>query len=77
MNSGSIQNLYDEYIALLTPAERLRLVELITRGMANLAPTVSASATLDSDPSRISAEVSRWQGLENRSNGAEWRDRAL
>jgi len=73
MVPSNVQQIYDEHISVLSAIERLRLVELITRGMAQ--PDVEdAPAVADDAPLRNPAG---WQVVDRRGDLTEWRDRAL
>jgi hypothetical protein len=74
MVSGDIQRIYDEYVACLPEGERLRLVELITRGMAT--PGLSCAVEQPAVAAAI-REVAGWQPTDRREANHEWRDRAL
>jgi hypothetical protein len=85
MVPSNVQRIYDEHISVLSAVERLRLVELITRGMA-LPETEATGGAVDSgDVPSIevtpSATESRfaagWQSVDRRGDFTEWRDRAL
>ncbi len=71
MVSSNVQEIYDVHIAGLSAGERLRLVELITRGMAE--PRLDDVAV----PTPLMREMPGWQGGEQRGAMAEWRDRTL
>ena len=73
MVSSNVQHLYDTHIAILTPGERLRLVELITRGMAE----PQAEEKLVEIHAESLREMPGWQAGERRGDRTEWRDRAL
>ena len=80
MVPSNVQRIYDEHISALSAVERLRLVELITRGMA--LPEVSGvEAELPSVEVAPSATDVRfaagWQSVDRRGDLTEWRDRAL
>jgi len=72
MVMSTAQEVYDAHIAGLSAGERLRLVELITRGMAELQLDTRQSVTLPSDRGRPG-----WQAGDKRGDNSEWRDRAL
>jgi hypothetical protein len=73
MVSSSVQEIYDVHVAGLSAGERLRLVELITRGMAE--PRLEEVAAI---PTPIVREMPGWQGGgDQRGSMAEWRDRSL
>ena len=78
MMTGNVQQIYEEHIAGLTPAERLRLVELITRGMAQPDPIA-----LEGEVSAVEMALEElrplpgWQSTDRRGDLSEWRDRAL
>jgi hypothetical protein len=73
MVPSNVQQIYDEHISVLSAIERLRLVELITRGMAQ--PDVEAELPVAADaPLRNPAG---WQVVDRRGDLTEWRDRAL
>ena len=73
MVPSNVQQIYDEHISVLSAIERLRLVELITRGMAQ--PDVVAEVPAADDvPLRNPAG---WQVVDRRGDLTEWRDRAL
>ena len=73
MVPSNVQQIYDEHISVLSAIERLRLVELITRGMAQ--PDVEAEVSVAADaPLRNPAG---WQVVDRRGDLTEWRDRAL
>jgi hypothetical protein len=71
MVSSNVQRIYDEYISTLSPTERLRMVELITRGMAQPEP-INVSPL---DPTTIT-EIPSWQATDQRGV-TQWRDRSL
>lgn len=71
MVSSNVQEIYDLHVAGLSAGERLRLVELITRGMAE--PRLEEVAIV-TPPVR---EMPGWQGGDQRGSMAEWRDRSL
>ena len=71
MVSSNVQDIYDLHIAGLPAGERLRLVELITRGMAE--PRLDDVVV----PAQLAREMPGWQGSEPRGSMAEWRDRSL
>lgn len=73
MVSSNVQHLYDTYIAILSAGERLRLVELITRGMADPEPVKTAIDL----PAQSLRDMPGWQAGERRGDRTEWRDRAL
>jgi hypothetical protein len=83
MVPSNVQRIYDEHISVLSAVERLRLVELITRGMA--LPEVEATSTVVAEVPSVdvaaSATESRmaagWQSVDRRGDFTEWRDRAL
>ena len=72
MVCSNVQEIYDAHIAGLSAGERLRLVELITRGMAE--PQLEAAAAT---PTPTVRETPGWQAGDRRGDTAEWRDRAL
>jgi hypothetical protein len=73
MVPSNVQQIYDEHISVLSAIERLRLVELITRGMAQ--PDVGdVPGAADEAPLRNPAG---WQVVDRRGDLTEWRDRAL
>ena len=72
MVSSNVQEIYDVHVAGLSAGERLRLVELITRGMAE--PRLEEVAAI---PAPFVRESPGWQGGEQRGSMAEWRDRSL
>lgn len=72
MVSSNVQHVYDNYIAILSAGERLRLVELITRGMAD--PQVEKVNETHAQSLR---DMPGWQAGERRGDRTEWRDRAL
>jgi hypothetical protein len=72
MVSSNVQEIYDVYVAGLSAGERLRLVELITRGMAE--PRLEEVAAIATP---IVREMPGWQGGDQRGSMAEWRDRSL
>jgi hypothetical protein len=71
---STAQEVYDAHIAGLPAGERLRLVELITRGMAGVDAVLDErlTVTAPSDPGRPG-----WQAGDRRRDNSEWRDRAL
>jgi len=72
MNSSNVQRVYEEHVAVLSAAERLRLVELITRNLAapeEPAAVVSADGALSPNGT--------WQPMDHRGDLTEWRDRVL
>jgi hypothetical protein len=71
MVSSNVQEIYDVHVAGLSAGERLRLVELITRGMAE--PRLEEVAI----PTPSMREMPGWQGGDQRGSMAEWRDRSL
>ena len=71
MVSSNVQEIYDVYVAGLSAGERLRLVELITRGMAE--PRLEEVAVV---PTTTAREMPGWQVADQRGS-AEWRDRSL
>jgi len=73
MVSSNVQHVYDTYIVNLSAGERLRLVELITRGMAEPEP-VKVPAEVHAQSLR---DMPGWQAGERRGDRTEWRDRAL
>ena len=80
MVPSNVQRIYDEHISVLSAVERLRLVELITRGMA--VPEVSGAEaeapSVEVAPSATDARVAAgWQSVDRRGDFTEWRDRAL
>jgi hypothetical protein len=74
MVSSNVQRIYDEHVAVLSAGERLRLVELITRGMAQPEP---AAKTTVAAAVEVLREVPGWQPGDRRGDFSEWRDRAL
>lgn len=71
MITCNVQLIYDEHIAGLSAGERLRLVELITRSMAEPElPKVDAAA-------QSLRETPGWHAGDRRGDRSEWRDRAL
>ena len=82
MVPSNVQRIYDEHISVLSAVERLRLVELITRGMALPDETSGAAegevASVEVAPSATDARVAAgWQSVDRRGDFTEWRDRAL
>ena len=73
MVSSNVQEIYDLHVAGLSAGERLRLVELITRGMAEPRLEEVAAAI----PTPMVREMPGWQGGDQRGSMAEWRDRSL
>jgi hypothetical protein len=71
MVSSNVQEIYDVHVAGLSAGERLRLVELITRGMAE--PRLEEVAI----PAPFVREMPGWQAGEQRGSMADWRDRSL
>ncbi len=71
MISCNVQNIYNEHVQALSPAERLRLVELIMRGMA--APEPGHTADVLDGPT---LDVPDWQPIDHRPL-SDWRDRVL
>lgn len=71
MVSSNVQEIYDAYVAGLSAGERLRLVELITRGMAE--PAIPELVL----PSPAICDIPGWQVSDRRGDMAEWRDRSL
>jgi hypothetical protein len=71
---STAQEVYDAHIAGLPAGERLRLVELITRGMVGTPDRMQdqLSITAPSDRGRPG-----WQAGDRRGDNSEWRDRAL
>jgi hypothetical protein len=72
MVSSNVQEIYDVHVAGLSAGERLRLVELITRGMAE--PRLEEVAAI---PTPAALEMPGWQVADQRGSMAEWRDRSL
>ena len=79
MVPSNVQRIYDEHISELSAVERLRLVELITRGMAQPDPALLVDAPVvevaQSAPETRAA--AGWQSIDRRGDLTEWRDRAL
>ena len=71
MNSSNVQRVYEEHVAVLSAAERLRLVELITRNLA--AP--EQRTAISSDGALLPNGT--WQPMDHRGDLTEWRDRVL
>lgn len=71
MVPSNVQHVYDEHVSTLSPPERLRLVELITRGMAQPEPIVVQGI----EPGTMT-ELPGWQHTDPRGV-VQWRDRAL
>ena len=69
---STAQEIYDAHIAGLPAGERLRLVELITRGMVGVPSEDRVAITEPSDRGRPG-----WQAGDRRGDNSEWRDRAL
>jgi len=82
MVPSNVQRIYDEHISVLSAVERLRLVELITRGMA-LPETSGAATTADVPSVEVAPSATDvrfaagWQSVDRRGDLTEWRDRAL
>jgi hypothetical protein len=76
MVPSNVQQIYDQHISVLSAIERLRLVELITRGMAQPEGVegMATSVTASDAPLRNPAG---WQSIDRRGDLTEWRDRAL
>ena len=82
MVPSNVQRIYDEHIAGLSAVERLRLVELITRGMAQpeagdvpvVVDVPAVGVAVSSDEVRV---ATGWQSIDRRGDLTEWRDRAL
>jgi hypothetical protein len=74
MVPSNVQQIYDEHISVLSAIERLRLVELITRGMAQ--PDVGADAPVAAADAPL-RNPAGWQVVDRRGDLTEWRDRAL
>jgi hypothetical protein len=72
MVTCNVQLIYDKHVAALSAGERLRLVELITRGMAQ--PSTSTQAQV---PVPALREMPGWQPGDRRGDRSEWRDRTL
>jgi hypothetical protein len=80
MVPSNVQRIYDEHISALSAVERLRLVELITRGMAlpESAGAEVEAPSVEVAPSAADARVAAgWQSVDRRGDFTEWRDRAL
>jgi hypothetical protein len=83
MVSSNVQEIYDAHVAGLSAGERLRLVELITRGMAQpqldaaIAAAAEAVAANPPEPVPVAREMPGWQAGDRRGDRSEWRDRAL
>jgi hypothetical protein len=81
MVPSNVQRIYEEHISVLSAVERLRLVELITRGMALPEATSGVAGEVPSievTPSAAEARVAAgWQQVDRRGDLTEWRDRAL
>jgi hypothetical protein len=79
MVSSNVQEIYDAHVAGLSAGERLRLVELITRGMAQpqLDAALAAAAAATPEPVSVAGEAPGWQSGDRRGDRSEWRDRAL
>jgi hypothetical protein len=75
MVPSNVQQIYDEHISVLTAIERLRLVELITRGMAQ--PDVGGDASVAAEADGPLRNSAGWQVIDRRGDLTEWRDRAL
>jgi len=64
--------IFDAYIAGLPAEERLSLVEMITRSLAD--PGLERSGDLPAESLR---DIPGWQAGEQRGDRSEWRDRML
>jgi hypothetical protein len=71
---STAQEVYDTHSAGLPAGERLRLVELITRGMAGLQVELEDRVTIAAPSDRGRPG---WQAGDRRGDNSEWRDRAL
>jgi hypothetical protein len=70
--SSTVQQVYEDHIASLSAAERLELVELITRGFAPIPEQKPVEAAIES-----LRQMPGWQGGERGRDATGWRDRAL
>ena len=70
--TSNVQRIYDDVVVSLSSAERLRLVELITRGLAQ----PEAAKDVESPAIALQA-MPGWQVPDRRGGQSEWRDRAL
>jgi hypothetical protein len=79
MVPSNVQRIYDEHISGLSAVERLRLVELITRGMAqpDLGVVVHAASVEVAQSAADTRVAAGWQSTDRRGDLTEWRDRAL
>jgi hypothetical protein len=64
--------IFDAYISGLPAEERLALVEMITRSLAD--PMIDHIGDL---PAASLREIPGWQAGEQRGDRSEWRDRML
>jgi hypothetical protein len=69
---GNVQQVYEDHVATLSPAERLRLVELITR---HLAKPLARPGSLTREEEILPDGT--WQPIDHRGDLTEWRDRVL
>jgi hypothetical protein len=70
----SVQRIYDELVATLSTADRMRLIELITQSMAE--PALATESVKPNEiPLSALPQLPGWHINERR--GGEWRDRAL
>jgi hypothetical protein len=72
MISCNVQHVYEQHIQGLSPSERLRLVELIMRGMAAPADTTRKTDGVEAP----ALDVPDWQPIDHRGL-SDWRDRVL
>ena len=77
MVPSNVQQIYDEHISVLSAIERLRLVELITRGMAQPDVQMGGEVTPAAGEVPMRNNEAGWQSTERRGAFTEWRDRAL
>jgi hypothetical protein len=76
MVPSNVQQIYDEHISVLSAIERLRLVELITRGMAQPDVQMGGEVTPAAGEAPLH-NAAGWQSTERRGAFTEWRDRSL
>jgi len=72
MLTTNVQEIFDAHIAPLTAGERLRLVEMITRSMAELDLPSADALHGEGVP-----DLPGWQDNDRRGNLNDWRDRTL
>jgi hypothetical protein len=74
--SSNVRRIYDEVALSLTLDERLRLIEMLTKTVAEPASAATVAKTIEL-PVATLPTLPGWHVTDRRGEQSDWRDRAL